>query len=100
MAIIVTMDEPEIAAKIAELRIAATPRPPGRWPTRARATSVRRRAVVPLVITPPHSMNMGIARISSLSSDTNMSSMIQLRCPRPQTVCEKAMAASRMINSG
>ena len=78
MASMVTMDEPEIAAKTAELTTPAIPSPPGRWPTNARATSVNRVAVEPWVITPPQSMNIGIARINSLSSDTNISSMIQV----------------------
>ncbi len=74
MASMVTMDEPEMAAKMPQLRMEATARPPGRCPVSAVATSIRRFAVEPLVMTPPHRMNIGIDRISSLSSEIHMSS--------------------------
>ena len=74
MASIVTMDEPEIAAKMPQLRMVATARPPGRVRVSEATMRIRRLAVLPRVITLPHRMNSGIDRISSLSSATHMSS--------------------------
>jgi hypothetical protein len=73
---IVTIEEPEIDANSAQVSTQATPSPPGRRRVSASMTPIRRRAVVPRVITDPHSMNSGIDRISSLSSPTQMSSMM------------------------
>ena len=72
----VTIDEPEIAANTPQLCVHATARPPGRCSVSEAAMSISRRAVEPLVITPPHRMNIGIDRISSLSSEIHMSSMM------------------------
>lgn len=76
MASMVTMDEPEMAAKTPQLMTHATAMPPGSGRVSAEAMAIRRRDVLPLVMTPPHSTNMGIERISSLSSETHMSSMM------------------------
>ena len=73
---IVTIDEPEMAAKMAQLRMQATAMPPGSGRVTADRMRIRRLAVVPLVITLPHRMNRGIDRMTSLSSPTHMSSMM------------------------
>ncbi len=74
MASMVTMLEPEMAAKMPQLRIAAMPSPPGSGCVSAAMMRISRLAVEPSVMTLPHRMNSGIDRISSLSSATHMSS--------------------------
>ena len=76
MASMVTMLEPEIAAKMPQLKIAATASPPGRGRVRAAMMAISRLAVEPCVITLPHRIKSGIDRMSSLSSPTHMSSMM------------------------
>ena len=63
----VTMLEPEIAAKIAQLNTVATLIPPGMGAVRAIMIRMRRLAMLPRVITAPASKNMGIASNISLS---------------------------------
>ena len=63
----VTMLEPEIAAKIAQLNTVATLIPPGMGAVRAIMIRMRRFAMLPRVITAPASKNMGIASKISLS---------------------------------
>ena len=76
MASMVTIEEPDIAANMPQLKIAATARPPGKGRVMAAMMAIKRLAVEPCVITLPHRMKSGIERINSLSSPTHMSSMM------------------------
>ena len=100
MASMVTMLEPEMAAKIPQLRMAATARPPGKGRAMAAMMSIKRLAVDPWVITLPHRMNRGIERINSLSSPTHMSSIMKSSWPLPQANCTKAQTLKSMTISG
>ncbi len=75
-AISVTGDEPEIAAKNMHAATDAMATPPGIQPSKALATSTRRRAIPPDVMIAPDAMNNGIARNSCLVSRDSMFCMI------------------------
>ena len=100
IASIVTIDEPDIAAKTAHERMVATASPPGSGLVTDETTAIRRSAIEPRDITPPHRMKSGIERITSLSRPTHMSSMMSSRLPRPQKTCIAPAAARRVTSSG
>ena len=73
IASMVTMEEPEIAAKAAQESTAATARPPGIGEVSTVITLIRRTAMLPRVITAPARMNIGIDSSTSRSMANQMS---------------------------
>ena len=62
-AMIVANEEPEIAAKNAQVAIVATARPPGNQPRRCLKKFMRLLAVPPRAAIPPETIKNGTARI-------------------------------------
>ena len=76
IAITVTGELPEIAAKNMHDNTAAAAMPPGNQPTSASATSTMRRAIPPAVMSEPAMMKYGIASRTFLSVSVKIFSMI------------------------
>ena len=75
IAITVTGELPEIAAKNMQDSTAAAARPPGSHPTSASATSTVRLAMPPLVMIEPATTKYGIASSTFLSVSVKIFSM-------------------------
>ena len=67
-AMTVTGEEPEIAAKITQAKMEASPSPPGVFPIKARATPTKRLAIEPFVIRLPARTKNGIAKVAEHSN--------------------------------
>ena len=59
----VAREEPEMAAKNAQVAMVATPRPPGSQPNRCLKKFTRLLAVPPLAAIPPETMKKGTAKM-------------------------------------
>ena len=73
----VTIDEPEIAAKKAQDKIHAAPRPPGQAQVAARIILMRRTEMAPCVMIAPQRINSGIESSTSWLSARHMCSTMK-----------------------
>ena len=83
IAIKVTGDEPDMAAKKTQALIAVTARPPGSQPTVAFAILINRFEIVPSVIIWPVTTKKGMARRISLFTALYISAIIGITIPSP-----------------